>query len=184
MTSAFEDDFNSADSINNYLLYNTTQATFGVKDGMLVCTESNDWHAGATVTNDVYDDFEMEFTLRFEGNSGWMSVGMRKDKAHGDHNSAGLSFLIDPNGGVQVFQSAVGNTEGPKVVHERVQIANYNENGTKIKIRVEGKTYTIYADDTQVLSYTDTAGNFGKGFVSVGSGMQEFCVDDLRICPL
>lgn len=174
----------TADTINDYLLYNTTEATFEMQDGMLMCTESNDWHAGATVVNDIYDDFEMEFTLRFDGNAGWMAVGMRKDKANGDHNGSGLSFLIDPTWGVQVFQSAVSNTEGPKVVHERVQIANYNEDGTKIRIRVEGNTYTIYAGDTEVLSYTDTAGNFSKGFISFGSGMQKFSVGDLVITPL
>lgn len=126
----------------------------------------------------------MEFTLCFEDCTGWMAVGMRKDKVNGDHNGSGLSFLIDPTWGVQVFQSAVSNTEEPKVVHERVQIANYNEAGTKIKIRVEGNTDTIYAEGTEVLSYTDTAGNFSKGFISFSSGMQKFSVDDLTITPL
>ena len=166
------------------MLYNTTQATFEVKDGVLSCTSSNDWHAGATVVNDIYEDFEMEFTLRLEEYTGWMAVGMRKDKVNGDHNGSGLSFLIDPSGGVQVFQSAVSDTEGPKVVHERVLIANYNEAGMKIKIRVEGNTYTIYAEGIEVLSYTDTADNFSKGFISFSSGMQKFSVDDLTITPL
>lgn len=184
VTSEYNDDFDTADSINNYLLYNTTQATFEVKDGMLSCTSSNNWHAGATVMNDVYGDFEMEFTLSFEESEvegSWMAIGMHKANPNGDHNSFGLSFLIDQEWGVQVFQGAVDETEEAKVVYGRTQINNYNETGTKIKIRVEGNTYTIYADDTEVLSYTDTEDYFSKGFISFSSGMQEFSIDNLRI---
>jgi hypothetical protein len=180
-TDNWQDDFSSSGALDEYLQYNTNQAEFVVQEGKLQCTESNDWHGGITVTNNVYENFEMEFDMAMISNTGWAGIGVRKSSANGDHNTSGMTFLIDASGGVQLYQSSLNGYGGQKAVVERTVISNFNSAGTRFKIRVSGNVYSLYVGNTEIFSYTDNEAGFGAGFISFSSGNQTFWVDNLKI---
>lgn len=173
----FRDNFNSDDSINNYYLYNTNTGTFEVQDGVLRCYEPNDWIAGATIMNDIYSDFAMNFKLRIDSQlSGWMSVGIRKDMPNGNHNNSGVSLMIGSNGDVFFFDSATQKEIS------RGKINNFSiEEWYDVKIVANGSRIDAYVNGVKVLSCKNVP--YVEGFISFTSGMHEFSIDELEITP-
>lgn len=174
----FTDDYSTSDSIENYHLYWTDYGTYKVQDGVLSCTDSNAWIAGATIMEDIYSDFAMEFKLRVDTDgTGWMSVGMRKDKVDGNHNDSGFSFMVQPDGTVYFFGSEEQENIGA------YRIANFSAGEWyDVKIVAVGSSVTAYINGTRVASYTDD--RYKEGFISFTSGMTEFSIDDLKITPM
>lgn len=174
------DDFNSADSITNYVLYNTTYGTFSVENGVLSCTDADEWgnSAGVTVAPDVYSDFTMEFDVRFddEDYAHWMSVGMRKDKANGNHQNSGVSLMVGTKE-IYFFDSDGGKTLDYKTFDE-LEIGEW----AHIKIAANGSTITAYLNGEKMVSFTDT--KYFEGFLSIISGKTYFSLDNLKITPM
>lgn len=149
-----------------------------MKDGVLSCTESTDWTAGATVLASSYSDFTMEFKLRFDGTSnGWMSIGMRKEMLNGNHNNSGVSLMISPSGSLFFFdyknQKNMGEAQA-----KNVKVGEWNT----VKIVAKGSTISAYVNGEKVTTYTDKL--FFEGFISFTSGQTLFSVDDLKITPM
>lgn len=173
------DDFNSGSSICNYVLYNTNSAKFSVKDGVLRCTDANTWDgtAGVTVTPDVYSDFTMEFDVRFddENAANWMSIGMRKDKANGNHQNSGVSLMV---GRKEIFFL---DSDGEKTLDYK----QFNElkigEWAKVKLVASGATITAYLNGEKMVTFTDT--KYFEGFLSITSGKTNFSLDNLKIIP-
>ena len=174
----FKDDYTKANSIDNYHLYDNQCGTFEVKDGILSCHDSSDWVAGATVMDDIYSDFTMEFKLRIDvEGTGWMSVGLCKNRVNGNHNNTGFSFMVQPDGTVYFFDSQK---------QERVsgtKLDNFSV-GTwyNVKLVANGSNVSAYVNGAKVASYTDT--DYREGFISFTSGMTDYSIDDLKITPM
>lgn len=174
---AVSDHFDSTDSEENYYFYNETAGTYKVKDGVLSCTESTDWTAGASILASSYSDFTMEFKLRFDAStSGWMSIGMRKGRLDGDHNNSGLSLMLSP-GGMFFFDSDSLENHGA-VNGLDMAVGEWNT----IKIVAQGSTVTAYLNGRKVTSFEDRV--FYDGFISFTSGQTTFSIDDLTITPM
>lgn len=175
---AVTDNFNDASSEKNYYFYDEVSGKYEVKDGVLSCTESKDWTAGATVLASSYSDFTMEFKLRFDGTSnGWMSIGMRKAMLNGNHNSSGVSLMISPSGSMFFFDYKNQENMGAAQA-KNVKVGEWNT----VKIVADGATITAYVNGEKVTTYTDKL--FFEGFISFTSGQTLFSVDDLKITPM
>lgn len=181
ISADFQDDFSSAESLNQYLLYNTTEADFIIRDGKLVCKDATDWHAGATVVNKKYKDCEIEFDLTVDGTAGWVGIGVRKDRANGNHNDSGMTFLLYGSGGTQLYRSWLSSEKPQQNVTDWTAISGFQSGETHIKIKLEGNQYQLYANNNLVVSYTDTEADFEAGYISFSSGKQNFSIDNLRI---
>lgn len=174
----FTDDFSSVKSEENYHLYYNEYGTFEVKDGILSCSDSSDWIAGATIMDDIYSNFTMEFKLRIDvEGTGWMSVGMKKNQVDGNHNSTGFSFMVQPDGTMFFFDSQKQETIST------YKMPNFSV-GTwyDVKLVANGSNVSAYVNGVKVASYTDT--DYREGFISFTSGMTDYSIDDLKITPM
>lgn len=177
-SKSFEDNFNTSDSKKNWHFYNTEGGNFTVKNGVLSCTESSDWTAGATLLNGSYSDYTMEFRLRMDAKSnGWMSVGLRKALLDGDHNNSGVSLMISPGGGMFFFDSAAQQQVGSAQI-ESMKIGEWND----IRITAKGSDITVYVNGKKMISYSDSS--YMDGFISFTSGITRFSIDDFKITPM
>ena len=176
--NVFADDYGTSDCIGNYHLYWSDHGTFKVQDGVLSCKDSSDWIAGATVMEDIYSDFALEFKLRIDADStGWMSVGMRKDKVDGNHNDSGFSFMVQPNGTVYFF----GSEEQENIGTYKIADFSVGE-WYDVKLVAVGSSVTAYINGIRAASFTDS--HYQEGFISFTSGMTEYSIDDLKITTL
>lgn len=177
-SKSFSDNFSSLASSENYYFYNEEGGIFEVADGVLKCHDSNDWIAGATVTNDIYTDFTMEFKLRIDSEQpGWMSVGMRKSRVNGDHNNSGLSLMISANGEIFFYDSNSHKNSSATNINS-MSVGEWNN----IKIVAKGSQITAYVNGVKKATYSDD--KFFGGFINFTSGMHDFSIDDLKITPI
>ncbi|MBQ2923390.1 MAG: DUF1080 domain-containing protein [Tyzzerella sp.] len=177
---AITDNFSSGDSITNYVLYNTNYGTFSVKDGVLSCTDADEWgnSAGVTITPDVYSDFTMEFDVRFDNEdfANWMSVGIRKDRANGNHQNSGVSLMVGRKE-IYFFDSDGGKTLDYKTFDE-LEIGDW----AHVKIVAKGSTITAYLNGEKMVTFTDK--QYFEGFLSIATGKTYFSLDNLKITPM
>lgn len=175
---SYSDNFNTKASSDNYYLYNKDYATFAVTGGILRCYDSNNWSAGATVREDMYSDFTMEFKLFIDSSQdGWMSIGMRKHLINGNHNNSGLSLMISSAGDIFFFSSET------RAKTSEAKIADFKIDGwNQVKIVARGSNVTAYVNGKQMATYTDNS--FYEGFINFTSGMHNFAIDDLKITPM
>ena len=174
---SFSDEFNTQDTLNQYLRYNEDVAVFDVVNGVLRCYNSTAWTGGITVMEDTYSDFTMEFKLRIDAkSSGWMSVGMRKQIPNGNHNNSGFSMLVGADGGVSFMGSNEKVSEALAKI-ENFQIGQWYD----FKIVVTGKDIAVYVNGQKITTFTDNY--FTEGYISFTSGTTAFSVDNLKITP-
>lgn len=177
-SKTFVDDFQSQTSEDTYYYYNTQGATFAVTGGSLRCYDASDWSGGATIATDTYSDFRMEFKLRIDGKqTGWMSVGMRKNKINADHNNAGISLMIS-SGGSMFFISSVEKENVGTAIIKDFEVGQWYD----IKIEAKEKNVVVYVNGNKMTSFVDE--HFSEGFISFTSGMHNYSVDDLKITPI
>lgn len=174
----FADNFTKTNSVYNYHMYDNQWGTFEVKDGVLSCRNSSDWVAGATVMDDIYSDFTMEFKLRIdEDSTGWMSIGMGKKQVNGNHNNTGFSFMVQPSGKMFFFDSLKQQEFSPYMFPNFKVGTWYN-----VKFVSKGSNVSAYVNGTKVSSYTNT--DYREGFISFTSGMTNYSIDDIKITPM
>lgn len=174
----FSDSFDSTESADNYIYYYDAYATYEIANGVLSCYDSTDWVAGATVAENTYSDFVMEFKLRIDSEEGgWMSVGMRKNIPDGHHNNSGVSLMIKPDGTIFFFDSKTMKDYSYATI-KNFKVGEWND----VKIVANGSTITAYVNGEKLATYTDETHK--NGFISFTSGMQDFSVDDLKIRTL
>lgn len=174
----YETDFAADGDPEGFIRYYPEYGDYSVRDGMLRCENSSDWIAGVTYLGRTYSDFEMSFRLRINtGAAGWMSVGIRKDNATGNHNDTAFSMMVSTSGTAFFFESYgtrdlnTGNISG-------FEIGKWMD----VKLVADGENVTAYINGQKVSHYRDT--KFGEGLISFTSGMTDFDIDDLRIAPI
>ena len=175
--ASFSDNLNSSASAENYLFYEKDYADYSVKNGTLVCENSSDWVAGATIIERPYSDFDMSFKLKINSSKGgWMSVGIRKGNPTGNHNDSGFSLMMNQSGQIFFFDSA-----------EQKQFSSAEYQGfigtewNDVRISAVGESVTVYINGKKMSTYTDT--KYREGFISFTSGMTNFEIDDIVITP-
>ena len=173
----FADTFDTKESEENYKFYNEELAHFSVKDGALVCEDTKSWEAGATVINNSYRDFTMNFKLKIVSSAnGWMSIGLRKNNPIGNHNNSGVSVMIGPSGGMFFFDSET-QKQSSNATFEGFEVGEWYD----VRIDAMGENITVYVNGKKMMSYTDK--KYYEGFISFTSGMTNFEIDNLTITP-
>jgi len=173
----FADTFDTKESEENYKFYNEELAHFSVKDGTLVCEDTKSWEAGATVINNSYRDFTMNFKLKIVSSAnGWMSIGLRKNNPIGNHNNSGVSIMVGPSGGMFFFDSET-RKQSSNATYKGFETGKWYD----ARIEANGKNITFYLNGKKMMSYTDN--KYYEGFISFTSGMTNFEIDDLTIVP-
>lgn len=173
--ASFSDNLNSSASVTNYLFYEKDYADYSVKNGTLVCENSSDWIAGATIIERPYSDFDMSFKLKINSSkSGWMSVGIRKGNPIGNHNDSGFSLMISQSGQIFFFESSE-QKEFSRTTYDGFDGSEWND----VRISASGENVIVYINDRKVCEYRDT--KYCEGFISFTSGMTDFEIDDIAI---
>jgi len=177
-TVTFTDDFTSATSEENYEFYNDSVVDFVVKNGTLVCENSTSWEGGATVIENSYSNFTMNFKLKIKSSAnGWMSIGLRKQNPIGNHNNSGVSIMVGPSGGLFFFDSET-KKQYSNATYQGFELDKWYD----VKIEANGENITMYMGGKKMMSYKDT--KYYEGFISFTSGMTNYEIDDLTILPV
>ncbi len=178
VSKPFAEDFGDKKAEENFYRYYDEYGTFDVKDGVLRCKDSSNWLATATLLEDSYSDFTMQFKLRIDvEGTGWMSVGLRRDKANGNHNNSGVAFMVQPDGNAFFFGSKEQqNASAHKI--SNFEVGKWYD----VKIVAKGSAITAYINGKKVSSFTDT--KYKEGFISFATGMTDYSIDDLKITPM